>query len=247
MIRKANIAGKPVITATQMLESMINNPRPTRAECSDVANAVFDGTDCVMLSGESANSPYFEEAVHIMSRTVTNAEETRNYNFLYQAIRNTIVNERGPLSHGESVASSAVSTALDVGAKLIVILSDTGKMAGYVSKFKPAISSLVLTPSAPIARTTHGLMSGMHSILVDSLDKAEELIDETMFFLSQSGMMNKGDKIIFMAGRAASIKERMMIVTVNEGKSFNRFVKHGGFFNSDHVLMNGTYTGMKNY
>merc|ERR1739841_300937 len=131
MIAKCNIAGKPVITATQMLESMINNPRPTRAECSDVANAVYDGTDAVMLSGESANSPYFEQAVHIMSRTVVNAEQTQNYNFLYQAIRNSVVIEKGPLSTGESVASSAVSTVIDIDAKLIVILSDTGKMAGY--------------------------------------------------------------------------------------------------------------------
>mmetsp|Transcript_1047 Transcript_1047/g.2248 ORF Transcript_1047/g.2248 Transcript_1047/m.2248 type:complete len:533 (-) Transcript_1047:3840-5438(-) len=247
MIRKANLCGKPVITATQMLESMLNNPRPTRAECSDVANSVFDGTDCVMLSGETAVSPYFEQAVQIMSRTVTNAEQTRDYDALYQAMRHSIVTEKGPLSKGESVASSAVSAALDTGAKLIVILSDTGKLAGYVGKFRPAVSSLVLTPNAAVARTAHGLMSGVHSILVDSLEKAEELMEETMFFLCNTGMMNKGDKIIFMAGRAASLKERLMIDVVTEGKSHGRFAKNDGFFNSKHILKSGTYDGMKNF
>jgi len=236
MIRKANIAGKPVVTATQMLESMIQNPRPTRAECSDVANAVYDGTDAVMLSGESANSPYFEQAVQIMSRTVTNAEKTRNYNILYQELRNSIAADR-KLSVGESVASSAVSAALDVKAKLIVILSEKGKMAAYVSMFRPAVSTLLLTPNATVAHQTQGFWYGQHSILVDSLENAEELIEQTMFELSQSGMMKKGDKIIFIAGRASSVKERMLITELEEGKDHGRFVKDGVvFFNPDRSL-----------
>ena len=143
-----------------------------------------------MLSGESANSPYFEQAVHIMSRTVTNAELSRNYNVLYQSIRNSIINEHGKLSVGESVASSAVKTAIDVQAKLIVILSDSGKLANYVSKFRPSVSSLVLTPDLVVARQTGGLLLGMHSIHCDSLENAQELIEETMYELSRSGMMS---------------------------------------------------------
>lgn len=197
-----------------------------------------------MLSGESANSPYFEQAVHIMSRTVTNAEVSRNYNVLFQSIRNSIVHENGRLSVGESVASSAVKTAIDVQAKLIVILSDSGKLAGYVAKFRPAVSSLVLTPDLVVARQAHGLLLGMHSVHCDSLENANELIEETMYELTQSGMMQQGDKIVFIAGRAASMKERLIITMLNEGKSHGRFHKDGGmFFNRGHILSFGTYDG----
>ena len=135
MIREANILGKPVITATQMLESMITNPRPTRAECSDVANAVYDGTDCVMLSGETANGPYFEQAIRVMARTAAEAESSQNFNALFQSIRNSI-GRRFTLSAGESLASSAVKTAIDVSAAFVLVISETGTSARNVAKFR---------------------------------------------------------------------------------------------------------------
>merc|ERR1711957_63787 len=157
MIRKANIAGKPVITATQMLESMIQNPRPTRAECSDVANAVLDGTDCVMLSGETANGEHPTAAVKIMAETCCEAEAALNWDSLYQAVRNSTLAEYGHLSTTASIASSAVKTAIDVDAKAIIVCSESGATAQQVAKFRSGRYVTVLTTSEQVARQCYGV------------------------------------------------------------------------------------------
>ena len=201
MIRKANIAGKPVVTATQMLESMIQNPRPTRAECSDVANAVYDGTDCVMLSGETANGPYFEQAVKVMARTCVEAETSRNYNALFQTVRNSSIAELGNLSTGESLASSAVKTAIDINAKLIVVLSETGTTARYVSKFRPAGHVVCLTPDESVARQSGGILTGCHAFLVDSLEDSHALAVEVSIEAIKAGVAKEGDLMVVIAGK----------------------------------------------
>merc|ERR1712166_1266120 len=125
MIEKANIAAKPVVTATQMLESMIKTPRPTRAEASDVANAVLDGTDCVMLSGECANGDYPINAVSIMSKICVEAEKTINYKRIFADIKSYTPS---PVSTAEAVASALCSAVLDQSdISLIIVLTESGK------------------------------------------------------------------------------------------------------------------------
>ena len=148
MIQKCNMAGKPVITATQMLESMCKNPRPTRAEATDVANAVLDGTDCVMLSGETAAGNFPLAAVQVMSRVCRESEASLDYYALFKAI---IKRAPSPMSPLESLASSAVRTAHKVHASLIVVLTRGGSTARLVAKYRPSIP--VLTVAVPILTT----------------------------------------------------------------------------------------------
>ena len=200
MIREANIAGKPVITATQMLESMITNPRPTRAECSDVANAVHDGTDCVMLSGETANGPYGLQAVDVMVRTCCEAENTINFDSLYQAVRNSTKGRYAHLSSTESLASSAVKTAIDIGAKLILVLSESGASARAIAKFRPSMPIAVLTPSETVARQSNGILKGCYSFVVDSLENTNAIIEEVNTEIVASGVAKEGDLFVIVCG-----------------------------------------------
>jgi len=199
MIREANIAGKPVITATQMLESMIVNPRPTRAECSDVANAVYDGTDCVMLSGETANGPYFENAVNVMVRTCCEAERSINFDNLYQAVRNSS-KTRYSMSCPESIASSAVKTSIDIGAKLILVLSESGSTARAIAKFRPSMPIAVLTPSPSVARQCNGILKGCYSFVVDSLEDTNAIVNEVNSEIVEAGVAKEGDLFVIVCG-----------------------------------------------
>jgi len=200
MIRSANVVGKPVITATQMLESMITNPRPTRAECSDVANAVLDGTDCVMLSGETANGEHSEAAVLIMARTCCEAESAINFDSLYQAVRNSTLRNIGVLSTSESIASSAVKTAIDVGAKAIIVCSQSGVTAQQVAKFRPGMKVTVLTTIPHTARLCNGLFKGCTSKVLKSIDDTNTILEETVAEFTKSGVTQAGNPVVVVHG-----------------------------------------------
>jgi len=200
LIRYCCLSGKPVITATQMLESMISNPRPTRAEASDVANAILDGSDAVMLSGETANGPYFEQAVRVMSRICAEVENSRNYNALYTAVISSVRARYGTLSGPESLASSAVKTSIDIKAALIVVLSESGTTARYISKYQPGRAIVALTRSATVARQMAGVYKGVHAYIVDSLSNDVELAQEVGIEAVKAGVAKPGDLMVVVSG-----------------------------------------------
>ncbi|KAI6129246.1 pyruvate kinase [Pisolithus croceorrhizus] len=152
MIAKCNIVGKPVIVATQMLESMTYNPRPTRAEVSDVANAVLDGADCVMLSGETAKGSYPVESVLMMAETCLIAESSICYPPLYNELRSV---QPLPTDTAETVAIAAVAAASEQKASAIVVLSTSGNTARLVSKYRPVAPIICITRNEQTARQIH--------------------------------------------------------------------------------------------
>jgi len=152
MIAKCNIAGKPVIVATQMLESMTYNPRPTRAEISDVANAVLDGADCVMLSGETAKGAYPIQSVLMMAETCLLAESAICYPPLYDDLRGI---QARPTETAETVAIAAVAAAAEQNASALLVLSTSGNTARLVSKYRPKVPVITVTRNEQTARQIH--------------------------------------------------------------------------------------------
>ncbi|KAH8922230.1 pyruvate kinase [Atractiella rhizophila] len=152
MIAKCNLAGKPCICATQMLESMTYNPRPTRAEISDVANAILDGADCVMLSGETAKGSYPIRAVETMAETCYLAEQTIAYAPLFNEIRSLTPR---PTPTTETVGISAVAAALEQDAGAIIVMSTSGNTSRLISKYRPACPIITITRNAQTARQIH--------------------------------------------------------------------------------------------
>jgi pyruvate kinase len=194
IIKKCNEAGKPVITATQMLESMIKSPVPTRAEVSDIANAIIDGTDAVMLSEETTLGKYPVESVKVMSRVAISIEGTITNQHLLRRVLHA------PLQDiSESVTASVVKTADRVNAKYIVCLTQSGNSARFVSRFKPSQPILVFTPNESTFKQSI-LSSGTYPILVEKFDHVGKAVEVIRQFLKKKKMVLPGDKIILTCG-----------------------------------------------
>ncbi|EKX33167.1 hypothetical protein GUITHDRAFT_98395 [Guillardia theta CCMP2712] len=222
IIDKCNHAGKPVITATQMLESMIVNPRPTRAEVTDVANAVVQGTDCVMLSGETAKGKWPVECVKMMAEICRTAESSLDYVQEYLRMRTCTLEhpqfKDRPNAVQESVASSVVKTALDIDAAILMALSHTGATARAVAKYKPSMPCFTITPSEQTARQLC-LSRGVYPRVVGSMIGSEQILAHNCSKLIKEGVISEGDICVCSHGDNHSSPGSTSVMKVVVAKS----------------------------
>mmetsp|Transcript_57546 Transcript_57546/g.102975 ORF Transcript_57546/g.102975 Transcript_57546/m.102975 type:complete len:737 (-) Transcript_57546:155-2365(-) len=200
MIAKCNLAGKPVVTATQMLESMTKAPRPTRAEAGDVANAVLDGTDCVMLSGETAGGDFPIEAVTIMRRIVEEAEASLDYDAVMSKRRLDVLSSLKIMSEAEATCSSAVKTAYDVQSPVILCLTKTGAAARLIAKYRPEATIVMGSTQEQVLRQA-GAIRGVVPVQNTGGLEVDDRIKELMAQTEKLGLVKAGDIIVTVYGK----------------------------------------------
>ncbi len=195
LIHKSNRAGKPVITATQMLDSMIRNPRPTRAEVSDVANAIFDGTDAVMLSGETAMGAYPFETVRMMAKIATHTESSMDYG--------KILDEKMRFETGQSITGAIGQATCDIAHDLncaaILTASATGRTARVVSRYRPRALIICATNRAETYQRL-ALVWGVQSVMVDMADDSDSMMQASIDAAGKTGMVRNDDIVVLTGG-----------------------------------------------
>ncbi|WP_207799627.1 pyruvate kinase [Candidatus Cryosericum hinesii] len=210
IIALCNRMGKPVITATQMLNSMVENPSPTRAEVTDVANAIFDGTDAVMLSNETAVGKFPVETVEMMGRIIEATERSKMYW--------TTVEARDAASASDTsdaIAHAAVRTAQTVGAKLIVCATESGRTAILMSRCRPRTRILALTPSDLVQRRL-ALYFGIIPMVVQQFESVDDILRTAVAMARMSHLARRGDKIIITAGSHAGVAGSTNLIKVED-------------------------------
>ena len=206
IIAKCNAVGTPVITATQMLDSMMRNPRPTRAEASDVANAILDGTDAIMLSGETAVGKYPLESVRTMVRI---AEETERSGLEGLARPHPLLGPSTSSGHGpatsiaDAISHAARETACDLGAAAIITPTISGHTARVISKYRPHCPIVAVTPSPRVQREL-ALYWGVRPLLSRREESTDETIAGAVRAAQEHGLVKQGDVVVVTAGAASS-------------------------------------------
>lgn len=194
MIEKCNRVGKPVITATQMLDSMQRNPRPTRAEASDVANAIFDGTDAIMLSGETAAGKYPMESVQTMAAIAVRAESALHYREIFQKQA-----QAQQTSVTEAISQAVANSSLDLDANAIVTSTESGYTARMVSKYRPKAPIVAVTPDEQVVRRLQ-LVWGVVPVQGTLAGSTDEMFDIAVAGALKSGHVRLGDTVVITAG-----------------------------------------------
>ena len=192
LIKKCNEAGKPVIVATQMLESMQSNPRPTRAETSDVANAIYDLTSCIMLSGECAMGKYPVECVEVMNKIALAIESDLNYTKRFDCTRfdHDIVEDPR-----HQAAYNAVETILNSNADAVACYTRSGRSAEYLSSMRTEVSVLIITDNEKTYNKM-SLIQGVQVVLVDTKNAVNDMIEDGIAKFESNGILEKGDKVV---------------------------------------------------
>lgn len=204
-------AGKPVITATQMLDSMIVNPRPTRAESSDVANAILDGTDAIMLSGETAAGKFPFEAVRVMDRICRSVEE--NSDELYHTLEFSQP-EWIDKQIVESVSYTTTQLAQYVNAKAIAVITHSGNTAKRIAKYRPDVPVFAFTDSRTVRRQLN-LVWGVHSVKLEKIKNTDESVEMMEDYLRKNGLLAKGQRLVIATGMPISERGRTNMVKVS--------------------------------
>ncbi len=214
MIAKSAAAGKNVVTATQMLDSMIRNPRPTRAEVSDVANAVFDGTSCVMLSGETASGKFPIEALQTMVKIVEAAEESIDYWARFHQ-EYDLDRRVGGQFIDQAICHTCCMTAMDLSATAILAPTTSGHTARMISRFRPACPIIGLTTSEKVRRQM-AISWGVHPLLYGSVDSTDRLFSLCVDTTRKEGLIQPGDRVVITAGVPLSARGTTNLIKVQE-------------------------------
>lgn len=210
MIKMAVAAGKHVITATQMLESMIHNPRPTRAEANDVANAIYDGTTAIMLSGESAAGKYPVEAVETMARIAERTENAIDYDS--RMLRSTPRNLDDVTT---AISYATCTTSMRLSAQAIITVTMSGFTAGMVSRYKPKCQIVACSVNPRVCRQM-ALMWGVTPILMSKEETTKELFDEAIYLAKKHGLVENGDTVVLTAGMPLGVSGKTNMIQVME-------------------------------
>ena len=209
LIKMAEAAGKYVITATQMLDSMIHHPRPTRAEATDVANAIYDGTTAIMLSGETAAGDYPVEALKTMSRIAERTEADIDY------VGRLKKRDYAPSDDTTAISHATCSIAAEVNADAIVTVTMSGFTASMVSMYKPNCPVIACTINPIVCRQAN-LMFGVVPLHIRQEDTADELFREALSAARNAGLLKSGDKVVLTAGVPLGIPGRTNMIRVEE-------------------------------